>query len=186
MTTMKRQAVFLDRDGVLNRSLVRDGMPFAPVCLEDFEMLPGACDAVARLRDAGYLTIVVTNQPDLSSGKQNSETLHAIHDHLREKTGVDDILVCPHLDADGCDCRKPKPGMLHGAARKWDIDLARSMMVGDRWRDIGAGQAAGCATVFIEYGYAEDAPSNPDCVGASLDEVVPFIVKELKRRSGGQ
>ena len=130
------------------------------------------------------MAIVVTNQPDLTTGKQTPDVLEAIHDYLRQETGVDDIFVCPHVDGDGCDCRKPKPGMLRAAAEKWDIDLSRSVMVGDRWRDIGAGKAVGCSTVFIEYGYAEDAPPDPDFVGSSLEAVVPFILEELKRQSG--
>ena len=180
---MRRQAVFLDRDGVLNRIVVRDGMPFAPVRLEDFQFLPGSCDAVRRIRDQGYLAIVVTNQPDITTGKQKPGVLAAMHEILRSELGVDDIFVCCHLDTDGCDCRKPKPGMLHAAAEKWDIDLSRSVMVGDRWRDVGAGKTAGCATVFIEYGYLEPNLEIADSIAVSLDEAVPFILEELKRRN---
>jgi D-glycero-D-manno-heptose 1,7-bisphosphate phosphatase len=182
---VERQAVFLDRDGVLNRSEVRGGLPYAPTRLEEFELLPGSYDAVSQIREKGYLTIVVTNQPDITTGKQSPEVLAAMHNILRRKMGVDDIFVCTHLDSDGCGCRKPKPGMLLAAAEKWGIDLQRSVMVGDRWRDVGAGKAAGCATVFIEYGYAELSPEGPDAVATSLADSVPFILEELKRRCDG-
>lgn len=164
-----RQAVFLDRDGTLNRSAVRDGKPFAPTRLEDFRVLPGVPEAVARLRAAGYLAIVVTNQPDIATGKNSWEVLNAMHARLAAEVGVDDIFVCPHTDADGCGCRKPKPGLILAAAAKWGIDPRRSVMVGDRWSDIAAGRAAGCRTVFIDRGYTKDkTATGADLTVASL------------------
>src|SRR5438093_11839405 len=119
---MKR-AVFLDRDGVLNRATVRNGRPYAPISLDEFELLPGVMEAATRLRTAGFLLIVVTNQPDVATGAISGGALDAIHRKLRAWLPLDDIKVCRHVDADGCPCRKPRPGMLLEAAREWSVDL---------------------------------------------------------------
>lgn len=176
----KRQAVFLDRDGTINWNEVRDGKPFAPTRLEDFRWLPGAPEAIARFKAAGHLVIVVTNQPDLTTGKNSPAVIEAMHRRLTDELGVDDIFTCPHTEDQGCDCRKPKPGLLLQAARKWNIDLTRSVMVGDRWRDVDAGKAAGCATVHIDHGYAgEPAPEGADLTVDSLVAASEFILAEL-------
>jgi len=172
---MKR-AVFLDRDGVLNRSMVRHGRPHAPTSLDEFELLPGVIEAVASLRAEGFILIVVTNQPDVATGAVSAGVLDAIHLKLRALLSLDDIKVCRHVDADGCLCRKPKPGMLLEAAREWSIDLDRSFLVGDRWRDVSAGRAAGCTTIFVDYGYAERQVDAPDFVVTSLAEAVKIIL----------
>jgi D-glycero-D-manno-heptose 1,7-bisphosphate phosphatase len=170
------RAVFLDRDGVLTRSIVRDGRPYAPRSLEEFQLLPGVAEAIAQLREAGFRTIVVTNQPDVATGEIDISLLGEMHRKLRALLPVDDIKVCCHVDQDRCECRKPKPGMLFEAAREWPIDLARSFMVGDRWRDVSAGKAAGCTTVFIDYDYAEVQRDRPDFVVTSLEEAVRIIL----------
>ncbi|MSY02602.1 MAG: HAD-IIIA family hydrolase [Actinobacteria bacterium] len=156
-----QKAVFLDRDGVINRSLVRGGKPFAPVRLEEFEILPGVPEALLRLRAAGFLNVVVTNQPDISTGKQRPEILAQMHSRLMAELAIDAIRVCPHVETDNCACRKPSPGMLLDAARDFRIDLGSSYMVGDRWRDVAAGQKAGCGCYFVDYGYAERRPEQP-------------------------
>ncbi len=170
-----RKAVFLDRDGVVNRAVVRNGKPYPPDTLEQFELLPGAADAMRQLRAAGWLVIVATNQPDVATGKQLREVVEAMHRRLFDERLVDDIKVCFHIDADGCACRKPLPGMLLDAAREWGVELSASWLVGDRWRDIEAGQAAGCRTVFIDYGYAEKRP-RPDAVVVSLAAAAQLIL----------
>lgn len=174
---MKR-AVFLDRDGVINRAIVRDGKPYPPSTLREFEILPGAEQGIRDLRNAGFLVIVATNQPDVATGAQRKEIVEAMHAKLRDAQLCDDIEVCYHRDADCCECRKPKPGMLINAARKWQLDLARSFMVGDRWRDIAAGRAAGCYTLFIDYGYREKRAEWPDAVIGSLEEASRIILKQ--------
>lgn len=180
----ERQAVFLDRDGTINRNEVRDGKPYAPTRLEDFHYLPGAAEAVMRFRAAGYLVIVVTNQPDLATGKQSSEVLGTMHERLKNELGIDDVFVCPHTDADGCHCRKPKAGLILAAAEKWGIDPCRSVMVGDRWRDIEAGRAAGCVTVHIDYGYTgEPAAEGGDLTVSSLADAADFICAQLAVRA---
>lgn len=178
---MKR-AVFLDRDGVLNRSLVRGGRPYAPTRLEDFELLDDVAEAVDRLRRAGFMTVVVTNQPDLTTGEQSPEILDAMHSLLRQHVAIDDIRVCRHVDADHCECRKPKPGLLQAAAVAHGIDLTHSYMVGDRWRDIAAGHAAGCVSLFVDRGYDEARPEKPDAVVADLPEAAAWILRHAARR----
>jgi D-glycero-D-manno-heptose 1,7-bisphosphate phosphatase len=177
-------AVFLDRDGVINANLERDGKPVAPTNLEDFRLLPGVEAAVAELKQAGYLVIVCTNQPDVATGRTPRATVEAMHAQLRAKLPVDDIKVCFHTDADGCLCRKPKPGMLLEAAHEYSIDLARSYMVGDRWRDVVAGNAAGCLTIFIDYGYEQAGPNHPDYVVRSLSEAAAIILGRSSMQSG--
>lgn len=173
------KAVFLDRDGVINRNIVRNGRPYAPARVEEFVLLPGVPEAAAALRDAGYLIIVATNQPDLRTGKQTQASVDLMHEKMRQAVHVDDIEVCGHTDQDNCGCRKPKPGMLFNAARKHDIDLAQSWMIGDRWRDVEAGRAAGCHTIFVDYGYpAEPRPDKPDAIVRSLVEAVPIILRK--------
>ena len=176
IAALTRRAVFLDRDGVLNRALVREGLPYPPHCAEEVEILPGVAGALADLRRAGFLLLVVTNQPDIARGTLAADMLGKIHAHLRTELPLDGICVCPHDDADRCACRKPQPGMLLAAAQEWSVDLPASFMVGDRWRDIEAGRRAGCTTVLVDYGYREKLYSEPDKRVASLREAATWIL----------
>jgi D-glycero-D-manno-heptose 1,7-bisphosphate phosphatase len=178
-----KRAVFLDRDGVINRPIVRDGKPYPPESVAELEILAGVNDALASLRSAGFLNIVVTNQPDVATGKQKVEIIEAMHRRLRLDLALDDIRVCFHADADGCDCRKPKPGMLLQAAREFGIDLGQSFMVGDRWLDVAAGRASGCANFFIDYGYLEKRPEPPYIAVKSLAEASRRILAESVMRN---
>jgi transaldolase len=171
-----RGAVFLDRDGVLNEPLVRNGRPHPPADAEALVLCPGAAGALAALRGAGFTLIVVSNQPDIARGTTSRATVDAINDRLRAELPLDDVLICPHDDTDGCDCRKPKPGLLRQGARLHEVDLARSYLVGDRWRDIEAGAAAGCTTVFVDRGYTERQPVAPDARVASIVEAARWII----------
>jgi D-glycero-D-manno-heptose 1,7-bisphosphate phosphatase len=170
------RAVFLDRDGVLVRAFVRDDVPRPARTLEELELLPGVADACADLRAAGFLLICVTNQPDIARGTVTAAEVDRLNDRVRELLGLDDVVTCPHDDADDCDCRKPRPGLLLRAAARFDVDLAASVMVGDRWRDIEAGRAAGCRTVFVQHGYGERQPEDPDLVTDGLPAAVSWIV----------
>ena len=152
---MKNKAIFLDRDGVLNRAFVRDGKPYPPYEIEDFEILPGVAEALGLFKSLGFLTVVVTNQPDIRTGKQTLVKIEQFHRVLRQELPIDDIRTCYHTDADNCSCRKPRPGMLLDAAKDLEIDCHRSVMVGDRWRDVMAGASAGCQNFFVDYGYGE-------------------------------
>jgi D-glycero-D-manno-heptose 1,7-bisphosphate phosphatase len=175
-----RRAVFLDRDGVINANLERDGRPVAPTSLTEFRLLPGIEDAVRRLKEHGYLVIVITNQPDVANRLTERATVDAMHDIVRARLLIDDIKICFHNDTAGCDCRKPKPGLILAAAAEYGIDLARSYMVGDRWRDVAAGRAAGCFTIFVDYGYKQDGPNFPDLVVKSLPEAAASILSREK------
>jgi D-glycero-D-manno-heptose 1,7-bisphosphate phosphatase len=168
--------VFLDRDGVLNRAIVRGGKPYPPAGLDELEVPPGVPGACRLLKDAGFLLVVVTNQPDVARGTQTPEAVEAIHRALRSRLPLDDVRVCFHDDASGCHCRKPKPGLLLDAARDWNIDLGRSFLVGDRWKDISAGRAAGCTTVFLDYQYAEPTACQADYSTSSLEDAVTWIL----------
>jgi D-glycero-D-manno-heptose 1,7-bisphosphate phosphatase len=176
-----RPAVFLDRDGVLNQSPVVDRKPVSPRGLDDVELLSRVAEACERLRAAGYLLIVVTNQPEIARGTLTREDVDAVNGFIAERLPLDEIVICPHDDADGCDCRKPKPGMLIDAARRHGIDLQQSYLVGDRWRDIGAGQAAGVRTIFIDRGYDERRPQNPDATVSDLIEAAVWILEDANK-----
>jgi len=180
---MGRAAVFLDRDGVINRSEVRDGKPYSPRALDDFRLLPGSVAAIDRLKQAGYLVVVVTNQPDIGNGFVAREVVEAMHRRLRERTLVDDVRMCPHSQGAGCDCRKPRPGMLLALVKDWQIDPASSWMVGDRGSDIVAGEAAGCRTIFIDRGYREPKPAAPTMVARTLPEAVEAILGHQRERA---
>jgi D-glycero-D-manno-heptose 1,7-bisphosphate phosphatase len=173
---MSRRAVFLDRDGVINRAVVREGKPYPPASLEELEILPGVVAALTRLKAAGFILVVVSNQPDVARGTMARETVEAINARLAESLPVDDFRMCYHDSKDSCDCRKPKPGMLVAAARDYGIDLTASFMVGDRWRDVEAGQRAGCKTLFIDYGYDERQPESCDYRVKSLPDAAEVIL----------
>ena len=171
-----RQAVFLDRDGVLNRAYVRDGKPYPPANLAELEILPGVAQALTLLRQAGYLLIVVTNQPDVARGTALQADVEAMNGYLSARLPLDDFYTCYHDGSDQCDCRKPKPGALLAAAQRYGIELASSYMVGDRWRDVEAGQQAGCKTIFLDYGYQEKRPELFDFLVHSLSEAANIIL----------
>jgi D-glycero-D-manno-heptose 1,7-bisphosphate phosphatase len=174
------QAVFLDRDGVLNRAIVLNGVPHPPQTIDDFAVLPGVEDACVSLRQAGFRLIVVTNQPDIARGTQTLENVERLNSELRRRLPLDDLLMCPHDDHHKCACRKPRPGLLVAAARAHEIDLARSIMVGDRDRDIEAGHAAGCRTVFVDGGYGRPPAPPADLTVVSLPEAVPWIISQSR------
>ena len=171
------RAVFLDRDGVLNHAFVREGKPYPPTNLGELEILPGVVEACEALHKAGFLLIVVTNQPDVAQGTLRREVVDAINQAISDQLPLDDIRVCYHNDTDHCPCRKPKPGLLLAAARDWEIDLSASFMVGDRWKDIEAGRRAGCKTIFVDNKYSEKEPLCPDHRVGSLIEAVHWILE---------
>lgn len=148
-------AVFLDRDGIINRAIVRDGKPFPPARLEELEILSGTFVSLLELANSGYTLIGVTNQPDVARGTQSRQTVESFNALIQSKLPIREFFVCYHDNGDNCDCRKPKPGLILQAAQKYRLDLSHSWMVGDRWKDIAAGQAAGLKTIFVNYHYAE-------------------------------
>jgi D-glycero-D-manno-heptose 1,7-bisphosphate phosphatase len=172
------RAVFLDRDGVLNKAFVRNGKPYSPDTIEEMVIVPDAPAALDRLREHGFRLVVVTNQPDVARGRLTREQVDAMNAHLRNNLPLDAIEVCMHDDADNCDCRKPKPGLLLHAAQRDGIALAQSFMIGDRYRDIEAGHSAHCRTILIGDGYGERFKAQPDVAVATLTEAADWILTQ--------
>jgi D-glycero-D-manno-heptose 1,7-bisphosphate phosphatase len=180
---VKRRAVFLDRDGVLNEAIVAGGVPQAPARVEDFHLAAGSEAALARLKELGFVLVVVTNQPGVARGEISREQVERMHELLRAALPLDAVYACYHDDADHCDCRKPKPGMLARAAAEHALDLSRSYLIGDRWRDVGAARAAGCKAILIDYQYPERPPAvKPDARVDSLEQAVAWIIGDCRRR----
>jgi D-glycero-D-manno-heptose 1,7-bisphosphate phosphatase len=180
---IRNRAVFLDRDGVLNRPVVRDGHPFPPASAEELELYPDVADGCLQLKEAGFLLVVVTNQPDVGRGTQTREAIEAMHSKLRAAIpSLDAIEVCFHAGAtqgEPCDCRKPKPGMLLRAAAAYAIDLRASFFIGDRWRDIDCAHAAGCRSIFIDHGYHEALREKPEFTVPNFSEAACAILAAI-------
>ena len=165
-----KAAIFLDRDGTLNKSIWRNGKPTPPYSYSEVELISGTQEAISRLRKLNYIPIIITNQPDVSRGKVSVEEVNRINDVICEMLEIDYLYMCAHDDQDSCECRKPKPGMIRKAAVDLELTLNQSILIGDRWRDIHAGQAAGCKSYFIEYDYDEPKPNPPyETVSSLLD-----------------
>jgi D-glycero-D-manno-heptose 1,7-bisphosphate phosphatase len=175
---LSAKAVFLDRDGVINRAVVRNRKPYPPNTLQDLEILPDVTEALNLLKESEFLLIVVTNQPDVGRGTQKRETVEKMHTYLLNQLPLDDIYVCWHGQDGECDCRKPLPGMLFQAAQDWQIDLEKSFMIGDRWRDVDIGYAAGCKTIFIDYQYDETLNYKPDYTANSIRDASEWIIRQ--------
>lgn len=168
--------MFLDRDGVLNAALVREGRPYAPTSFRELEILPGVSAALAELKRAGFLLLGVTNQPDVARGAATQAQVEEIHRALLDALPLDGIYTCWHDDADACACRKPAPGLILEGAREHEVDLGLSFMVGDRWRDTEAGARAGCRVVFIDHAWRERRPERYDARVVSLPEAAAWIL----------
>ena len=183
--TNKRSAVFLDRDGVINRPKVIAGKPYPPASIEEFILLPGVIEACQKLKQAGLLLVVATNQPDVGRGTLKREAVEAIHEHLYGLLPIDRVEVSYAAGGEQPpdELRKPRPGMLLRAAATMGIDLKKSFMVGDRWRDIDCGHAAGCTTILIDYDYAEELRQTPHHRVQSLLEASDIILGQVQRRS---
>lgn len=175
----RQSAVFLDRDGTLNAPIVRDGKPYPPATVAEFQLLPGVTEGCRALHVAGYVLVVATNQPDVGRGTQAQATVEAMHAHLQKLIPeIARVEVC--YDAGGAnppsEFRKPAPGMLLRAARELHLDLAHSWMVGDRWRDVDCGARAGCRTIFIDCGYDELLREKPDHTVVNFSAAVGIIL----------
>jgi D-glycero-D-manno-heptose 1,7-bisphosphate phosphatase len=182
MNVNPRSAVFLDRDGVLNTAIIRNGKPYPPASVAELEILREVIDSSKQLSSAGFLLIGITNQPDVVRGTTRREVVEEINAALREVIPLKEILVCYHDDKDECECRKPKPGLILEAARKYGIDPASSFMIGDRWKDIEAGRNAGCRTIFMDRGYAEKRPEPPaNFTTESFSHAAAWILSQAGR-----
>lgn len=172
-----KKAVFLDRDGVINHVKLLENKPYPPSSLAELRYCDGAREAIGNLLENEFLVVVVTNQPDIARKSTTHYAIDRIHARMRKDLGIQHFYVCPHDDRDCCDCRKPKPGLLFKAASDLEIDLNKSYLVGDRWKDITAGQAAGCVNFYINYNYSEVKPNIPYDEVSSLGEAVSIILE---------
>jgi D-glycero-D-manno-heptose 1,7-bisphosphate phosphatase len=177
------RGIFLDRDGVLSGSLFRDGRPVAPTRSEEFVLLPGVPEALKTLKAAGYTLVVVTNQPDVATGSLHPAELDKMNSMMRAKLPLDAIKMCIHAEEAQCACRKPKPGMILDGARELSVDLRASYVIGDRWRNVDAGKAAGCRTILVGNGYRE-REIHPDWKVDSLAEAVRLILRLESQMDG--
>jgi D-glycero-D-manno-heptose 1,7-bisphosphate phosphatase len=174
----QRKAVFLDRDGVINRPLIRGGKPYPPANLDEFDILPGTLEACQLLKKLGFILVVATNQPDVARGTLARGMVEVFHGYLLRQLPIDRVMTCFHAGVaygDPCECRKPRPGMLIEAAKALRIDLGRSFMVGDRWRDVDCGFNAGSKTIFIDWGYEERLKRDPDYNAHDLLDAAQLI-----------
>lgn len=178
---MSRPAVFFDRDGVLNPVVMRGDIVASPRSLDEWRLEPQAPALIAALRDVGFMTFVITNQPDVARGLMSGETLDQIHSSLAEAAPLDDIAACRHDNADGCTCRKPKPGLVLGLASKHDVDLGASWVIGDQDRDVATGRAAGVATILLRRPY--NSGSGADHTVETLSEAVALVLEGARRSS---
>ena len=178
-----RKAIFLDRDGVINKTIIKNGLPFSPSSFAELEILPGVKESILKLQKLNFLCLVVTNQPDVSRGKIEKKTVIEMNNYLKDEIKLDDIFVCYHDDHDNCKCRKPKSGLLLDAGKKWDINLKKSYMIGDRWKDIESGKRAGCKTIFIDCNYKEAKPKKPNFTTDTLLNSVHIIKKIQDRKN---
>ena len=169
--------MFLDRDGVINKAIVINGKPFPPQTLSELKIIPGVLDALIKLKQEDFYLIVVTNQPDVSRGKQKKNIVEKFHTELKSQLPLDKIYTCYHGEDGECECRKPKPGLLFQAAKDYNIDCKNSFLVGDRWKDIDAGNSANCKTIFINYHYSEKAKIAANYETSSLYNAAKWILK---------
>lgn len=177
-----RRAVFLDRDGVLNRAVVRDGCPYPPSRVEDFELHDDVVSGCERLKAGNFLLVVITNQPDVGRGKQSRETVEAMHLKMQSALpSLDRIEICYHAGeryGDPCNCRKPRPGLILRAAAELKIELAASYVIGDRWRDVDCARAAGCRAIFIQRDYEESLSELPDFTVRNFNDAVNTLLHD--------
>jgi len=172
-----KKAIFLDRDGVINKVIFREGKASCPWKIEEFEFLPQVRETLKELKEMGFLNIVITNQPDVKRGFLSFEELKKMTNILFENLAIDEIKICPHDDEDNCNCRKPKPGLILETAKKYGIDLKQSFFIGDSWRDVKAGKRAGCKVILIKADYNQEIQKGCDFVVDNLKEALKVIKK---------
>ena len=176
----KRAAIFLDRDGTLNKAFIKKGLPISPASFSKFKILPGVKSSITKLKKLKYLCLLITNQPDVSRKKIKKKVVIKMNKFIKKKINLDDVFVCYHDDNDNCNCRKPKPGLLIKASKKWKINFKKSFMIGDRWKDISAGKKVGCKTIFINNNYKKDKIVKANFTFKSLSKAVNKIKKITK------
>jgi D-glycero-D-manno-heptose 1,7-bisphosphate phosphatase len=170
-----KPAVFIERDGILNQARVERHHQVTPLTCDQFHLNTEAVPLFNEMKAAGLRLIVTTNQPGLSRGYQSRRELDRMHQLLRAKFPVDDLLVCPHEDSDRCPCRKPKPGLLTEAAYKWGIDLNRSFVISDKWQDAEAARRAGATSLLVQSPWLGDV--HHDFVLPNLSTLVEKVLQ---------
>ena len=174
MIIIRDRAVFLDRDGVINEVVFRGGeKPIAPWGLDEFKLIPGTKEPLEELSRTGYYLFVVSNQPDIAKRYVDASIVEQMNGIILETFPIHDIMICPHDDRHNCNCRKPKPGMLLDLSKKWGVDLRKSFLIGDNWKDIEAGRAAGCKTILLDKSYNKSVGA--DYRVGNLDFAVKLI-----------
>lgn len=176
INTLNNKAIFLDRDGVLNKSIVKFGKPYPPKSKEELSIPSGVKKGVSILKENGFRLIMITNQPDVSRGKISLKKVEEINQFLSKELKLDDVFCCPHDDKDMCKCRKPKPGMIIEAVGKWKIDVSKSFLIGDRWKDIEAGKQTNLKTILLDYNYNEKR-TKPDYSCSEFMQAVKIIIE---------
>ena len=174
-----KKAVFLDRDGVINKVIIKDGKAYSPRDFSEFEFIENIAEQIKKIKGAGYYIIVVTNQPDIARGEMDISELNKMTKSIKANLSVDEISICPHDDIDNCNCRKPKPGMLVDAAKRFEIDLTTSFLIGDGWKDMEAAKNAGCMGILIDTLYNKGV----DCFRRVQDirEAVNIILNDKEK-----
>ena len=175
----KSKAFFFDRDGILNKSIIKNSKPYSPRNLKELYLNFELVEFIKKLKKKKFKIIVVTNQPDIKYGKLSNYTLRTINSIIVKTFFIDDIYVCSHGKNDNCKCRKPKPGMLKKASKKWNINLKKSYLIGDRWKDIASGESMGCTTIFIDYNYNENKPKSFNYQYKGISSMINNIEKVI-------
>lgn len=169
-------AVFLDRDGIINEPIIRDGLPFSPMDVDEFYFTSEIVPLTKKIKDRGFSIFVISNQPEVARGNLSTEMLAKMNILMMKKLPIKDFIICTHDDADQCSCRKPRPGSIISLSEKYGINLRKSFMIGDRWKDVEAGKSAGCRTIFLDRGYSEPINCRPDHIVGSLLSCESFIL----------
>ena len=177
--SLDKKGVFLDRDGVINRAILVNGLPKSPKSVGEIEILDGVVEAVKAIKTLKLIPVVITNQPDVARNITSQNQANQINYQIGLATGIEHFYTCFHDDNDKCNCRKPAPGLIYQAVNDLSLDIQKSYLVGDRWKDISAGQAAGCKTFFIDYGYPDKKPEGNFTRVKSLTDVVRILEGEL-------
>tara|TARA_Y100000741_G_scaffold362569_1_gene348606 strand:+ start:242 stop:787 length:546 start_codon:yes stop_codon:yes gene_type:complete len=171
------KTVFLDRDGVINKPYIKNGKSFAPTKFNEFSIYPEAKESVRILHSLDFKVIVITNQPDIARGLILDSDISKMNSKMFNDLNIDDIFICPHSEEDNCNCRKPKPGMILEAKKKYKIDLNSSFLIGDRFTDIQAAKNTGCKSIFIDRNYNEKKPIFQEANVKNILSAVNFIKK---------